>query len=155
MLCYAQSFHSVLLFAIPWTVAHQAPLSMGFPDQEYYSELPFPAPSSALIQEKFPAEYVITSLGSPFLWGFFPYVMTFFVVLIAQSCPTLCNPMDCSPPGASVHGILQAILLEQIARLSSRGSSPPRDRTHVSYVSCISSISRRIGYLATWEAPPI
>ena len=97
MLCYAQSFHSVLLFAIPWTVAHQTPLSMGFPDQEYYSELPFPAPASALIQEKFPAEYVITSLGSPFLWGFFPYVMTFFVVLIAQSCPTLCDPMDCSP----------------------------------------------------------
>ena len=54
-----------------------------------------------------------------------------------QSCPTLCNPMDCSPPGASVHRILQAILLEQVARLSSRGSSPPRDRTHVSYVSCI------------------
>ena len=52
-----------------WTAAHQAPPSMGFPDQEYYSELPFPAPSSALIQEKFPAEYVITSLGSPFLWG--------------------------------------------------------------------------------------
>ena len=72
MLCYAQSFHSVLLFATPWTVAHQAPLSMGFPDQEYYSELPFPAPASALIQEKFPVECVITSLGSPFLWDFFP-----------------------------------------------------------------------------------
>ena len=127
MLCYAQSFHSVLLFAIPWTVAHQAPLSMGFPDQEYYSELPFPAPSSALIQEKFPAEYVITSLGSPFLWGFFPYVMTFFVVLIAQSCPTLCDPMDCSPSDSCVHGILQARILKWVAIFLSRESSQPRD----------------------------
>ena len=36
-------------------------------------------------------------------------------VLIAQSCPTLCDPMDCSPPGSSVHGILQARILEWVA----------------------------------------
>ena len=41
-----------------------------------------------------------------------------------QSCPTLCNPMDSSPPGSSVHGILQARTLEWVARPSSRGSSP-------------------------------
>ena len=40
-----------------------------------------------------------------------------------QSCPTLCNTMDCSPPGPSVHGILQARILQWVAVLSSRGSS--------------------------------
>ena len=43
----------------------------------------------------------------------------------AQSCPTLCNPMDCSPPGASVHGILQARILEHIAISFSKGSIFP------------------------------
>ena len=46
-----------------------------------------------------------------------------------QSCPTLEDPMDCSPPGSSVHGILQARILEWVAMLSSRGSSWPRDWT--------------------------
>ena len=53
-------------------------------------------------------------------------------VSVAQSCLTLCNPMDCSLPGSSVHGILQA--MEWVAIPFSRGSSPPRDRT---CVSCI------------------
>ena len=56
---------------------------------------------------------------------------------LLQSCPTLCNTMDCSPPGSSVRGILQARKLEWIAVSYSRGSSQPRDRTHVSYISCI------------------
>ena len=47
-------------------------------------------------------------------------------------CPTLCDPMDCGPPGSSVHGILQARILQWAAMPSSRGSSRPRDRTHVS-----------------------
>ena len=42
-----------------------------------------------------------------------------------QSCPTLCDPMDCSPPGSSVHGILQARILEWVAMPSSRESSNP------------------------------
>ena len=46
-----------------------------------------------------------------------------------QSCPTACDPMDCSPPGSSVHGILQARILEWVAMPSSRGSSRPRDQT--------------------------
>ena len=54
-----------------------------------------------------------------------------------QLCPTLCDPMDCSPPGSSVHGILQARILEWVAIFSSRGSSQPRDRTHASCSSCI------------------
>ena len=54
-----------------------------------------------------------------------------------QSCPSLCNPMDCSLPGSSVHEILQARILERVVMPSSRGSSQPRDLTCVSYVSCI------------------
>ena len=48
---------------------------------------------------------------------------------VLQSCPTLCNPMDHSPPGSSVHGILQAGILRWVAILFSRGFSQPRDRT--------------------------
>ena len=50
---------------------------------------------------------------------------------VAQSCPTLCDPVDCSPPGSSVHGILQAKILEWVAISFSRGSSHPRDQTRV------------------------
>ena len=64
------------LFATPWTVAHRAPLSMGFSRQEYWSGLPLPSPK------------------------------------LLQLYPTLCNPMDCSPPCSSVHGISQARTLE-------------------------------------------
>ena len=54
-----------------------------------------------------------------------------------QLCPTLCKLVDCSPAGSSVHGILQARILEWIATPSSRGSPPFRGWTHSSYVSCI------------------
>ena len=54
-----------------------------------------------------------------------------------QSCPALCDPMDCGSPGFAVHGILQARIVEWVAMPSSRGSSQPRDQTHISYVSCI------------------
>ena len=57
--------------------------------------------------------------------------------MYAPSCPTLCDPMDCSPPGSSVLGILQARILEWVAISFSRGSSQPTDRTCVSYVSCV------------------
>ena len=53
-----------------------------------------------------------------------------------QLCLTLCDPMDYSPPGSSVHGILQARILEWPAMPSSRGASLPRDRTCVSCISC-------------------
>ncbi|CAN0162690.1 unnamed protein product [Rangifer tarandus platyrhynchus] len=66
---------------------------------------------------------------------------------VAQSCPALCDPTDCSPSISSVHGILQAKILEWVAISSSRGSSPPRDRT---CISCVSCISRYILY--HWEA---
>ena len=54
-----------------------------------------------------------------------------------QSCLTVCAPMDCNPPGSSVHGILQARILEWVVMPSSRGSSQPRDWICVSYISCI------------------
>ena len=54
-----------------------------------------------------------------------------------QSCPILCNPMDCSLPVSSIHGILQARILEWVDIPLSQGSSRPRDRTCISYVSCI------------------
>ena len=53
----------------------------------------------------------------------------------AQECPALCDPMDCSPPGSSVHGILQARVLEWVAMPSSRGSSQPKDGTCVSRIA--------------------
>ena len=55
-----------------------------------------------------------------------------------QSCLTLCDPMDCSPPGFSVLGIVQVRILEWVAMPSFRGTSQPRDQTHISYVSCTS-----------------
>ena len=54
----------------------------------------------------------------------------------AQSCPTLCGPIDGSPPGSSVHGIFQARILKRVAISSFRGSSRPRDQSHISCVSC-------------------
>ena len=51
---------------------------------------------------------------------------------VARLCPTLCDPMDCSLPGSSVHRIFQARVLDWVAIAFSRGSSPPRDRTQVS-----------------------
>ena len=68
---------------------------------------------------------------------------------IAQSCPTVCGPVDCSLPGSTVHGIIQERILEWVAISYSRGSSPPRDGTQVSYVS---RMGRWIVYhSATWE----
>ena len=70
------------------------------------------------------------------------------------NCLTLCDPMECSPPDSSVHGILQARILKWIAVSSSRGSSRPTDWTHISYVSCI---GRRVLYHRRhlWRNPRI
>ena len=51
------------------------------------------------------------------------------VCLVTQSCPTLCDSMDCSPPGSSIHGIFQARILERVAVSFSRASSRPRTET--------------------------
>ena len=118
-----KSLSHVRLFASPWTVAYQAPPSMGFSRQEYWSELPFPSPgglpnpeiqfaSPALQADAVPSEPPGkptvrkrkidkgSSKNSP--WK--TWVLT-------QSRPTRCDHMYCSPPGFSVHGIFQARIL--------------------------------------------
>ena len=56
-------------------------------------------------------------------------------VLVIKSCPTLCDPMDCRPPGSSVHGVLQARMMEWVAISFSRGSFQPKDQTRVSCIT--------------------
>ena len=63
-----------------------------------------------------------------------PWVVFLLCVCVCvQSCPTLCDPMDYSPPGSSVHGISQARILERVAISFSRGSSESKDRTRISW----------------------
>ena len=81
-----KSLSSAQLLATAWTAAYQAPPSMGFSRQEYWSGLPVPSP-------------IYHSAATKSL----------------QSCPTLCDPMDGSPRGSSVPGILQARTLEWVA----------------------------------------
>ena len=69
-------------------------------------------------------------------------------VLSLWVVPDSCDPMDCSPPGSSVHEILQARILESVVVSFSKGSFRPRDRTHVSLVSP----SLAGGFFTTWEA---
>ena len=74
-----------------------------------------------------PFSHSCSSLKVPCRWA--------ELCLIAQSCLTLCDTMDCSPPGSSVHGILQTRTLEWVAMPSPRGSSQPRDWSQVSHIS--------------------
>ena len=64
--------------------------------------------------------------------------LAYTMCICAKSCLILHNAMDCSPPGSSVHGILQARILEWVAMLSSKGSCPPKDGTCISCGSYIS-----------------
>ena len=121
-----KSLSHVRLFATSWTVAYQAPLSMEFSRQEYWSGLPFPSPGvlpdpgikpgSPTLQTL----YHLSHLGSP----------KECEVEVAQLCLTLCDPTD-----YTVHGILQARILEWVTFPFSRGSSQPRDRTQVSCIA--------------------
>ena len=124
--------------------ANQAPLSLGFSRQEDWSGLPFSSPrdlpdpgieprSAALQADSLPTE----CQGKPYD----PLESE-----VTQSCLTLCDPMDCSLPGSSVHGIFQAGVLEWIAISFSRGSSLSRDRTWVSHI-----VDRRSTIWATRE----
>ena len=106
-------FSCVRLLVTLWSLAHQAPLSMGFSKEEYWSGWPFsfldlPDPGIK------PATVSLVQFSS-----------------VTQSCPTLCDPMDCSPPGSSVHGILQGRILEWVAMPFSKGSSWHRGRACV------------------------
>ena len=117
--CMLSHFSHVQLFATLWTEAHQAPLTMEFSRQEYWSGFPFPPPrdlpdlgikpaSPALQADSLP----LSHLGSP--------TVPMPAYSVARSCLILCN---CSPPGSSDHGILQARILEWVPISSSRGSS--------------------------------
>ena len=87
--------------AIPWTIACQAPLSVEFSRQEYWSGLPFPSPGHHPNSEIYPQSPVSVEEppGKP---------LSNKCCSVAQSCPTLCNPTDCSIPGFPVlHYLLE------------------------------------------------
>ena len=122
----------VWLFATPWTVAHQTPLSMGFARQETLEWVACPPPGHLPDPGIQPA-----SLMSPASAGGF---LTTRTTSEAQSegvswSVAAWDPMNCSPPGSSVHGILQARMLEWEAIPFVRGSSGPRDQTQVSCIA--------------------
>ena len=102
----------------------------------------------------------MTFRGSIMMWASsydkFPliclYLYTCMLAQLLQSCPTLCNPMDCSPQGSSVHGILEARILEWVPMPSSRRFLQPRDWTNVSYISYIAG---GVFTAATLGKPPI
>ena len=75
-----------------------------------------------------------------------------YTAKLLQSCLTVCNPVDYSGLGSSVYGILQARILEWVAISFSRGSSQPRDWTHISYISCI---GRHVPYHSSHLGSPI
>ena len=130
-----QSLSRVQLFETPWIVAHQASLSMGFPRQEYWSGSPFASPGNLLhpgTEPVFPI-WQLDSLSLSHLES--PEHLLCLLCSVVQLCPILCSPVDCSRLGSSVHGILQARILEWVARPSSEGSSRPRDRTQVSLIA--------------------
>ena len=86
--------------------------------------------------------YVVFDLGDKCCWNeIFAVALSFLLcswkveVLVTQSCLTLCDPMYCSPPGSSVHEILQVRILEWIAFPFSRGSSQPKHWTQVSWIA--------------------
>ena len=133
-------FSHVQLFVILWTIAHHAPLSMGFSKLEYWSGLPCLLPGDLPNPRMEPMSPAAPALQADSLLLSHQEAPTYHMCMHAkllQSCPTLCDPIDCSPPGSSVRRILQARILEWVVMPSSRGSSRPRDRTYVSYMSCI------------------
>ena len=134
----------VHLFATPWTVVHQAPLSVKFFRQEYWKGLPFPSPGHLPDPGTEP-------VSSALAGRVFTTSATCCLLLLSRFRRVLlfCNPMDCNPPGSSIHGILHGIL-EWVAIPSSRASSRPRDWTCVSYFTALAD-----GFFTTsttWEA---
>ena len=69
-----------------------------------------------------------------------------------QSCPTICDLMDCSLPGSSIHGILQTRILEWVAISSCRGSSQPRDQIHVSCIAGKFFTTEPVGKPRSWNS---
>ena len=125
-------------------MTHWVPLSMGFPRQEHWSGLPFPSPEWVAIPfpggSSWPRGWSRVSHCVSCIAGRFFTVGALYLLycmsVYAQSCLTLWDPMDSSPPGSSVYGIFQARILEWVAISFSKGSFWPRDRIHISWVSC-------------------
>ena len=121
-----------------WTIACQASLSMEFFRQEYWRGLLCPPPwdlptRGSNLHLLYLLHWQVDSLPlAPPLPRAWKWKVK---VKVAHSCPTLCDPMDCSLPGSSVHGILQARILEWVAFPSSRWSSQPRDGIQVSHTA--------------------
>ena len=137
-LCVCMLSHSVMSNSVTlWAVARRSPPSMGFSRQEYWSGSLCPPPGDLPDSEIKPASpaWQVDSLplsrqGSPLQAT--PNGEISVCMSVAQSCLTLCDPTDGSPPGSSVHGILQARILEWVVVPFARGSCQPRDRTLVS-----------------------
>ena len=139
MCCVPSRFSPVRLFVTLWTVVRQVPWES-------------PGKNTGVACHYF---LQVMFIQSPYFLSFSPHhaacqslVSREHMLKSLQLCPALCNPMDYSSPDSSVQGILQARIQKWVAMPSSRGSSQPRDRTHVSYVTCI----RQAGSLPV--APP-
>ena len=104
-------FRRVWLCVTPETAAHQAPPSLGFSRQEHWNGLPFPSPKHESESE------------------------------VGQSCPTPSDPMDCSLPGSSAHGIFQARIWERVAIAFSGATvdGVAKSRTRLSTHTCLRS----------------
>ena len=137
LLCVCAKSLQLCLFVTPWSVALQAPLSMGFFRQEYWHGLPCPSPGYLPGPGIKPQSPALWADSLPFEPPRKPLECLCCAVLClaTQLCPTVWDPMDHSLPGSSVHGILQARILEWVAMPSSRGSSQPRDQTQVSLIA--------------------
>ena len=149
-MCVLSCFSHVQLFVTLWTVARQAPLSMGFSRQEYWTGLPHPSPgdlpnpgikSASLIRKNYSNKVVLMY-----------YKTCLKANLNIQSTEIHSQKkkkkFQNQPLGFSVHGILQARILDWVAIPFSRGSSRPRDWI---WVSCIAG--RFFTTWATREAP--
>ena len=143
-----KSLSRVLLFATLWTVAHQAPPSMGFSRQEYWSGLPFPSPGDLPdpgIEPRSPVLQADALTSEP------PWILNIHAAAAKslQLCPTLCNPIDGSPPGYPVPGILQARILEWDAISFSNAW---KWKVKVKSLSCIWLLATQ--WTAAYQAPP-
>ena len=119
------------LCVTPWTSAHQTPLSVGSPRQEYWSRMPFPPPADlpdpGISSASLPSPALVGRFHEHHLGNLLCTEVTCVKLKATQSSLTLCTPMD-----YTAHGILQASMLEWVAFPFSRGSSQPRDWTQVS-----------------------
>ena len=120
-----KSLSHVWLFVNPWTAAYQAPPPMGFSRQQYWSRVPSPSPVCV-----------------------YTYVCMLLLKLL-QSCPTLCDPIDSSPPGSPVPGILQARTLEWVAISLSNAW---KWKVKVKLLSCVRLLVTP--WTAAYQAPP-